>query len=210
MTMMESSRTTRAGLWLLILCLLIPAPLSAGGPTDQIRDAVEKAIAIIKDPELKTEQKRDERLNRLRKVIYPRFDFAEMSKRVLGFHWRRLTPSERKEFTRIFTDLLEQSYIRYIDSYNEDKFIFLKEKRDGRYAEVGTRILTSKGEEFSVNYKTHLVNGEWKIYDIVAENISMVNNYRSQFKRVLSKSSYEELVSRINKKRSELLNNYKK
>lgn len=208
--MRESSRTARAVLLLLVLCLLIPAPLSAASPTDQIRDAVEKAIAIIKDPELKTEQKREERINRLRDVIYPRFDFAEMSKRVLGFHWRRLTPSERKEFIHIFSDLLEQSYIRYIDSYNEDKFIFLKERLDGRYAEVATRILTSKGEEFSVNYKTHLVNGEWKIYDIVAENISMVNNYRSQFKRVLSKSSYEVLVSRINKKRSELLNNYKK
>jgi phospholipid transport system substrate-binding protein len=208
--MMESSRTTRAVLLLLILCLLIPAPLSAGAPTDQIRDAVEKAIAIIQDPELKTEQKREERINRLRNAIYPRFDFAEMSKRALGFHWRRLTPSQRKEFTHIFTDLLEQSYIRYIDSYNDDKFIFLREKLDGRYAEVRTQILTSKGEEFSVNYKTHLVNGEWKIYDIVAENISMVNNYRSQFKRVLSKSSYEDLVSRINKKRSELLNNNKK
>ncbi|MFB3122259.1 MAG: phospholipid-binding protein MlaC [Candidatus Binatia bacterium] len=208
--MMESSRTTSAVLLLLILCLLIPAPLSAGGPTDQIRDAVEKAIAIIQDPELKTKRKREERLNRLRKAIYPRFDFAEMAKRALGFQWRRLTSSERKEFIHIFTDLLEQSYIRYIDSYNEEKFIFLREKLDGRYAEVRTRILTRKGEEFSVNYKTHLVNGEWKIYDIVAENISMVNNYRSQFKRVLSKSSYEELVSRINKKRSELLNNYKK
>jgi len=95
--MMESSRTTLAVLLLLILCLLIPTPLSAGGPTDQIRDAVEKAIAIIKDPELKTEQKREERINRLRDVIYPRFDFAEMSKRALGFQWRRLTPSERKE-----------------------------------------------------------------------------------------------------------------
>ena len=207
---MESSRTTRAVLLSLILCLLIPAPLSAKTPTDQIRDAVEKAIAIIKDPELKTEQKREERINRLRKVIYPRFDFAEMSKRALCFHWRRLTPSERKEFIHIFTDLLEQSYIRYIDSYNEDTFIFLKEKLDGRYAEVGTQILTGKREEFSVRYKTHLVNGEWKIYDIVAENISMVNNYRSQFKRVLSKSSFEELVSKINKKRLELLNNYKK
>ena len=208
--MMESSRTTSAALLLLILCLLIPAPLSAGGPMDQIREAVEKPIAIIQDPELKTEQKREERINRLRNAIYPRFDFAEMAKRALGFQWRRLTSSQRKEFINIFTDLLEQSYIRYIDSYNEEKFIFLREKLDGRYAEVRTQILTSKGEEFSVNYKTHLVNGEWKIYDIVAENISMVNNYRSQFKRVLSKSSYEDLVSRINKKRSELLNNNKK
>ncbi|MFQ5541859.1 MAG: phospholipid-binding protein MlaC [Candidatus Binatia bacterium] len=166
---------------------------------------MDKVIAVLKDPDLKSKEKREERISQLRKIVYARFDFAEMAKRSLGSHWRRRTPSERKEFTRIFTDLLERSYVRHIDSYNDEKFVYLREKLDENYAEVGTKILTSKGEEFSVNYKTHIVDGEWKIYDVVIENISMVNNYRSQFKRVLSKSSYEELVQKINNKLSELM-----
>ena len=198
-------RTTPAVLSLLFFYLLIPAPLIAETPTDQIQAAVEKALAVLRDPELKTVEKKGERRSRLRKILYPRFDFAEMAKRSLGAHWRRRTPSERKEFIRIFSELLERSYVRYIDSYNGEKFVYLREKLDGNYAEVESQIITHKGKEFSVNYKTHIVNGEWKIYDVVAENISMVNNYRSQFNRVLSKSSFEELVRRINKKLSQLL-----
>lgn len=198
-------KTTPAITSLLLFCLLIPAPLIAGAPTNQIQATVDKVIAVLKDPTLKSKEKREERISQLRKIIYARFDFAEMARRSLGSHWRRRTPTERKEFIRIFTDLLERSYVRHIDSYNDEKFVYLRERLDENYAEVGTKILTSKGEEFSVNYKTHLVDGEWKIYDVVIENISMVNNYRSQFKRVLSKSSYEELVQKINNKLSELM-----
>jgi len=198
-------KTTPTIISLLLFCLLIPSPLIAGAPTDQIQATLDMAIAVLKDPNLKSKEKREELRSQLRKIVYARFDFAEMARRSLGRHWRRRTPSERKEFIRIFTELLERTYISHIDSYNDDKFVYLKETLDGNYAEVRTQILTSKRGEFSVNYKTHLVGGEWKIYDIVIENVSMVNNYRSQFKRVLSKSSYEELVQRINNKLSELV-----
>jgi phospholipid transport system substrate-binding protein len=203
--MTKRPKTTPPITSLLLFCLLIPSPLIAGAPTNQIQATVEKVIAVLKDPNLKSKEKREERISQLRKIIYARFDFAEMSRRSLGPHWRRRTPSEREEFIRIFTDLLERTYVRHIDSFNDEKFVYLREKLDENYAEVGTQVVTRKGEEFSVNYKTHLVDGEWKIYDVVIENISMVNNYRSQFKRVLSKSSYEELVQKINNKLSELI-----
>jgi phospholipid transport system substrate-binding protein len=61
-------------------------------------------------------------------------------------------------------------------------------------------VLTSKGEEYSINYKAHLVNGEWRVYDVIAENISVVNNFRSQFSRVIARSSYDELVRRLRDK----------
>src|SRR6266576_239938 len=74
------------------------------------------------------------------------------------------------------------------------------EQIDGTYADVGSKIFTSRGEEYSINYKVHLVSTEWKVDDVVAENISLVNNYRSQFNRVISHESYKELVRRLKDK----------
>jgi len=69
---------------------------------------------------------------------------------------------------------------------------------------VRSKILTSKGEEFQINYKLHRVGKEWKIYDVVVENISLISNYRSQFNRIITKTSYDELVSMMRQKLSKI------
>jgi len=189
---------------LLLTFILIPSPLSAGAPTDQVRTTVDKALTILKNQGLKSEAKKRESRDQLRALITSRFDFTEMAKRSLGSHWRRLTPQEREEFVRLFTDLLERAYIDRIESYGDEKLTYSRENLDGNYAEVESRIVTNRGEEFSLNYKAHLVNGEWKVYDVVVENISLVNNYRSQFNRIITNSSYEELVRRMKEKQIEL------
>jgi phospholipid transport system substrate-binding protein len=118
-----------------------------------------------------------------------------MAKRSLGSEWRRRSPEEQKEFVKLFTDLLERAYLEQIESYSGEKIQYLKELEGDNYAEVATKIIDNKGQEYSVNYRLHKVNGNWKVYDVVNEDISLVNNYRSQFNRVLVKSSYEELVN---------------
>ena len=100
----------------------------------------------------------------------------------------------------MFTDLLERAYADTIESYGDEKIVYVGERLDGGYADVSSKVLTSKGEEFSLNYRAHFVGGEWRVYDVVVENISMVNNYRSQFNRVISNASYEELVRRLRDK----------
>ena len=202
---MQRHKTTAAALFLLSLYILIPYPSIAGVPTDQIRATVDKVLGILENPRLKSDARKKERRDQLRQVIYARFDFAEMAKRSLGSHWRRRTPEEQEEFVRLFTDLLERAYIDRIESYSDGKFVYLRESVDKNYAEVDTRVLTSKGEELSLNYKTYLVNGGWKIYDVVVENISLVNNYRSQFNRIITNSSYEELVRRMKEKLIEVM-----
>lgn len=201
--MMKKYKSTSVVLFLLFFYLLIPFPLTAGDPTDQIRTTVDKAVAILRNPRFK-ENKTKDRRDQLRKVLYSRFDFTEMAKRSLGSHWRRRTPEEQKEFVRLFSDLLERAYIDRIESYNEEKFVYLRENLDKNYAEVESRIVTHKGEEFSLNYKAYLVNGEWRVYDLVIENISLVNNYRSQFNRIITNSSYEELIRRMKEKQIEV------
>lgn len=175
--------------------LLIALPLRAGAPSDQTRATIEKVLAIIKDPSVKSE-----RLDRLRQVINPSFDFAEMAKRSLGTHWQRRTPAEQQEFVKLFTDLVETSYVGTIESYNGEKVVIGNEKLDKDFAEVNTRIVAKQGEEFSIDYRLHQINGTWKIYDAVIENVSLINNYRSQFNRVIGKSSYDELVSMLKAK----------
>jgi phospholipid transport system substrate-binding protein len=172
----------------------------AGFPTDQIKSTVEKALLVLQDLRLKLPAKLKERRDQLRQILFARFDFTEMAKRALGSNWRRRTPQEQEEFVRLFADVLERAYAEIIESYTDEKIVYVNERVDGTYADVGSRILTSKGEEYSINYKAHLISNEWKVYDVVAENISLVNNYRSQFNRVIANASYEELVRRLRDK----------
>ena len=184
-------------LFALVLCA---ASARAGMPTDQIKGTVDKAVWVLKDPRLKPPARIKERRDQLRQILFARFDFTEMAKRALGANWRRRTPQEQEEFVRLFTEILERAYAEIIESYTDEKIVYLTERIDGGFADVGSKIVTGKGEEYSIYHKAHLVNNEWKVYDVVAENISLVNNYRSQFNRVIAKSSYEELLRRLRDK----------
>jgi phospholipid transport system substrate-binding protein len=169
-------------------------------PTDQVRGTVNEITTILKNPALKGEAKKKERRDLLRRPLYARFDFTEMARRSLGAEWRNHTPKEQEEFTQLFTDLLERAYIEQIESYTNEKFIYGKETIDSDFAEVQSRIVTTKGEEYMLNYRLRQAGKEWKIYDVVVENISLVNNYRSQFNRIISNQSYDELMRRLRDK----------
>jgi phospholipid transport system substrate-binding protein len=193
-------RNRKSAITLLLVLVLSSGTAVAGLPTDQIKSTVEKALTVLKDPGLKPPAKLKERRDQLRQILFARFDFSEMARRALGPNWRRLTPPEQEEFVRLFTELLEHAYAQMIESYTNEKIVFVNERIDGTYGDVASKILTSKGEQYSINYKVHLVSNEWKVYDVVAENISLVHNYRSQFNRVIANGSYEELVRRLKDK----------
>ena len=167
---------------------------NAGEPTQAIRAAVDQGVEILRSAKLDDPNRRALVIDRLRQIVYPLFDFDEMAARSLGANWRRLNAQQRKEFVSIFTALLEKTYADQIDLYDGQKVLYTGESIDGDYAQVDSRIIDKKGQAFSVAYRLHKVDGKWKIYDVVAENISLVNNYRSQFNRVIAKSSFEELL----------------
>jgi phospholipid transport system substrate-binding protein len=181
-------------------CLSFVASAQAGEPLEVVRTAVEKCVQILKDPRLQAKDKKTERIDRLREVLNPIFDYDEMSKRALGAHWRRRTPAEQEEFVILFRDFLERTYSDKIDLYGGERVLVGRETIDGDFAQVETTIISPKGEEIAVIYRLRRGNGQWKVYDAVVENISLVNNYRSQFDRVLSSASYEELVKRLREK----------
>jgi phospholipid transport system substrate-binding protein len=171
-----------------------------GEPLEVVRTAAERAIEVLKDPQLIAKEKRTERINRLKEIVNPIFDYEEMAKRSLGPHWRRRSPVEQQEFVQLFRDYLEKVYADRIDLYAGEKASFGRETLDGSFAQVESTMVNPKGEEVAVVYKLRRTNGRWKVYDAVVENISIVNNYRSQFDRVISRSSYDELKKLLKEK----------
>jgi len=183
-----------------LVFILIATPARAGIPTERVRQTADQVLVILQDPRLRSESSQKERREQLRQTISARFDFGEMAKRSLGPHWQRATPAEQQEFVTLFTDLLQVSYADQIEAYNGEKIVYSREKENKDSAEVETKVVKKNGEELSVNYKLHSANGDWKVYDVIIENISLVNNYRSQFNHILAKSSINELFNRMRSK----------
>lgn len=187
-----------------LMFLSDPVSSMAGPPTDQIKATVDNAVGLLRESRNTTAAAKDLR-EQLRQILFTRFDFSEMARRALGAHWRRRTATEQQEFVQLFTELLERQYAGIIESYTDEKIVYVGERADGAFAEVNSKISTAKGQELSINYKAQLVGQEWKVYDVIAEEISLVNNFRSQFNRVISSSSYEELVRRLREKQADVI-----
>jgi phospholipid transport system substrate-binding protein len=185
---------------LAVTCLLV-APAWAGAPTDQAREYTDLVMKVLEDRNLKPQDRRAA----VRKVANEVFDVGETAKRALGRHWQGRTPAEREEFTAIFADLLEGTYISKIDRYGGEQIRYTAETIDGEYASVKARILRRGGAEVPVEARMLKRGNRWLIYDIVIENISLVNNYRSQFDQIIRSSSYPDLVRRLKERRDELV-----
>lgn len=195
------TRAVRTG-WIVLAVLMIfaAAAARAGEPIELVKVAGDKAIQILKDPKLQPKEKKKERIERLKEIANPLFDYEEMARRSLGPHWRRRSPQEQQEFVKLFRDYLEKVYSDQVDLYAGEKVIYGRERVEDDYAQVETAFVNTKGEEVSVVYRLRRVGGKWKVYDAVVENISVVNNYRSQFDRVISKYSFDELKRLLKEK----------
>ena len=188
----------------LVATMLSPlsgAPATAG-PTDQLREYTDQVIKILDDPALV----RGDRRAAVRKIAHEAFDVTETARRVLARHWQARTPAERDEFTQLFADLLERTYIARLDEYGGERIRYVGESIDGELATVRARIVTRAGTEVPVESRMVRRGERWLIYDVLIENVSLVANYRSQFDRIVRSSSYEELVRRLKQKRDEFLN----
>jgi len=184
-----------------MLLLVAPESTFAGVASDQLKQSVEKIQTILADPSLKGEANSATRRQKLKEAVNERFAFDEMAKRSLGAQWQKRSASEQQEFVRLFTDLLEGAYLSKVEEYSGEKIQFVNERQDKDFAEVNTKLINRKGEDFALDYRLVNLNGDWKITDVVIENISLVNNYRSQFNRVLSKSSFEDLLQAMKQKK---------
>jgi len=179
--------------WSFIFTALAQASES---PSDAVRGTVDRVIRILEDPALKDPAKRMARRRMLEEVVASRFDYAEMSKRALAVYWSPLTPAEQTEFVAVFQAFLSDRYAERIEGYSGQQVVYLSERMEGSYAEVRTELRSAK-TTIPLDYRLILMEGRWHAYDIIADGVSLVKNYRSQFKKVISDSSYQELVRKL-------------
>ena len=171
-------------------------PESTESPTEVVRATLNKVLRILEDPALKAPDKLLPRRRMLEEVVASRFDYAEMSKRALATHWHSLTAAEHTEFVEIFKAFLSDRYAEKIEGYSGEEVLYLSEQVEGTYAEVRT-VLRSKKVEMPLDYRLFLKQGRWYAYDIIADSVSLVRNYRSQFDTIIRNDSYQELLRRL-------------
>jgi phospholipid transport system substrate-binding protein len=174
-----------------------PASADAGAPTDQLRVSVEQIVKVLEDPALRPEAKLKERRAAIRREAQVVFDFAETARRALGRHWPALTEKDRQEFTGLFTDLIERAYIAKIERYSGERIAYAGEAIDGSLATVRTRFVTRHGTEIPVDYRMQQRGDRWLVYDVSVEGVSLINNYRTQFDKIIQAASFAELVRKL-------------
>jgi phospholipid transport system substrate-binding protein len=188
-----------------IACLLLllggvaVQPAAAGGATEAMKSTIDEVLKIVQDKELKQPEKTQERRQRLEKVIGDRFDYPEMSKRSLGAPWNTLSDKDKQEFVVLFKTLLTNSYAEKIETYSGEGVQYINERTEKDYAEVRTKVLTGK-TEIPLDYRLLNKGNDWWVYDVVVDGVSLVNNYRGQFSKILRSSTYADLVDQLRKK----------
>jgi phospholipid transport system substrate-binding protein len=168
--------------------------------TDGLKKTIDEMLIILRGKEWQGEDKKAERRKLLKKIIAKKFSYYEMSRRTLAEHWKKRTPKEKKEFIETFGKLLESAYARKIESFSDEKILYGEEKVRKNVALVKTIIEKNGEEQIPVNYKLVRTGNDWMIYDFVVEGVSLIKNYRSQFNRIIHRSSFQELIVKMNKK----------
>ncbi len=187
---------------LMIMTLFAAMPLHAGEPTDQIRRTTDAILAVVRANPGDSEEVEAKRREAIRKEVDKRFDWESMARRSLGRHWRGKTEAQLNEFTKLFSKLLENTYMDKIEGYSGEEVLYENERRDDEYARVFVKIKTRTDREIAVEYRTKLrdKDKQWLVYDIVIEGVSLVKNYRSQFESLLARGSFDEMLKKIENK----------
>ncbi len=174
----------------------------ADDPMSVVKTTVDQALVVLRDTQTPLAQRQD----KLRQIVSATFDFTEMAKSALGYHWKQITPAQQQEFTNAFVAFIEDSYLSKINDYRGQQVAFLRSSNEGsQYAQVNTDIIQPGGKDaIHVNYRLLQEGGTWKIYDVTVDAISIIANYRNQFNRVMNNKGYETLISDLKSKQAAL------
>ena len=190
------------GLNIILLAVLLIFPLQAfaAGAKDTVEAQIDKMLAKMQTPEFKGLE-RDAKLTEINQIINQVFDYQELSRRTLGREWKKFSPEQQKEFVELFAKLLENIYADRILAYTHEKIEFGKETelKKGQM-EVESYIITTDNKKVPLFYRLTEENGQWLVYDVVIEGVSMVKNYRGQFREILSKNKPEDLLQTLRDK----------
>ncbi len=176
---------------------------TTSSPRDVVQAAVTRVVAVLQNDfeaspldRPRAEMRRAE----IRRIAAELFDFDEMARRTLTRHRNSRTPEERAEFVRLFTDLLERSYVARIEQFSGERIVYPAESVDGRYATVRSKIVTRRNAEIAVDYRLLVRDGRWRAYDVLVDGVSFVATFRSAFERIIQQSSYAGLVDKLRRR----------
>jgi phospholipid transport system substrate-binding protein len=183
-----------------LIIFVLSIPVYAGVPMTTAEASVNRVLDVLRDAKLKSPAAKEIKKEKLRIIYKDMFDEIEFSKRTLTRNWNKFSPAERVEFVKLFEQILEKSYIDKILDYSNEKVDFYKESMlSDNQAEIQTKIITSS-KEIPIFYRMILKDSKWKVYDVVVENVSLVQNYRTQFNDILTKNTPEQLLEILRKK----------
>ncbi len=189
-----------AGLMVFII-MLAPVCLIAGPATDAVKANVTAVLDVLKDPKLKGPSGKKAKEQKIEVVADKMFDWVELSKRTLGLNWNKFTVDQRKEFVELFKGMLRDTYIDRITSYNSEQVNFTKELPLGENAVEVQTVVVSSTAQTPINYRAMKKGNEWKVYDVVIEGVSLVSNYRTQFRDILGNNPPQTLIDTLRKKK---------
>ena len=182
-----------------LLTGIVADRVQAGEATEAMRATIGEVLRILADKDLKQPSKANERRQLLEKAVGERFDYQEMSRRSMGAPWANLPEKDKQEFVSLFQTLLVNTYADKIESYSGEGVQYVNERNEKEYAEVRTKVLTGK-TEIPLDYRLLHKGSDWRVYDVVVDGVSLVNNYRGQFSKILRNGSYADLVEQLRKK----------
>lgn len=188
------------------------AAAPATDPMATVKEVVNQAIAVFRNQQIS----QTDRMTQLRAIAQAHIDFASMARSSVGYHWRTLTPEQQAQFVPLFTKFIEDVVLSRIQSYSVQKIQsqiqsttinFTRELTNGADAQVfSTVVVQDQPKPLAVNYMLQQLNGQWMIYDIKVDAISVIANYRNQFNRVINNDGYAKLVSILQQKTQSLGN----
>lgn len=197
-------------LLLILTCVLYAAcgqAQTAAEARQTLENTVTDILNCIKDPAYANPATRAPLRQQIEKKVESTFDFEEFSLRTVGPKWRTFTPEEKQRFSNAFAKLLFNTYLNKITGYNGEQISYTGEAAspDGKLVEIRTVITMKDGKKTPVNYRMLYKNGNWRIYDVIIENISLVKNYRTQFQDILNTATPAQLIQRVESKAQEVL-----
>jgi phospholipid transport system substrate-binding protein len=179
----------------LIFWLLAPVSnASEETAKEQLQSTIDRVVEVLRT--IRSAEDIETNKGLFRQILLTRFDFPAMAQRTLGNRWNELGGKEQ-EFIAAFTNFIENAYMGQLGAYQGETVIYQNDRTKGALAEVSTRVVGGRGAPMEVEYKLHRRGEEWKVYDIVIDDVSVISNYQSQFRRILQKASLEELIQRL-------------
>lgn len=192
----------------LVLSLLaMPAQANPIPPRQMAEESAQRIMNMLNDPAFQAPETKPAILTKLEDEVLSLFDFEEFSSRTVGPAWKQFTPEQKKAFNTAFTDLLRNTYIDTLDSYHGERIVYTGE----RSSDGGTRVevqmnFEAKDKSYPVAFRMLVKNDRWVVYDVIIEGLSMIKNYRDQFRDLLSKNNPDELIAKVEAKAVEQLN----